>query len=323
MRILTAFLLLAAVLAGCNDAPAKTPVDDADFSDIDVPVSDTTGAIRGIVVDERIIPVQDAVVALRVDGSDRNQSTDEQGRFAFGNLVPGTYFLTVRGPFHKEAQTSTEVRAGEAEPPLVKVQVERLFSADPFTTSYKHDGFFECSQAGVLLLIYSSSNCVTDYSESSTNPGPKGVAPQLNNVTTQQRQWQNTVEPGWQSLVWEMQWQPTSQGTSQNLGMTVSTDFETRDKRFFYASQAGGTPFLLRLDQGVEHDTAQTPDDANPAVLGPEGRPDVSYFVSVREGDLGEPAVALNQHFSVYYTQFYYLPAPADWSLVAGSSIPY
>lgn len=331
MRVspLSALLVVACLaVAGCGGKSAKEDIPDADFSDVDVRVTEKTGAIRGLVVDERIQPVASAIVSLS-GGVQKNQTTDDLGRFAFSELAPGTYFLTVKGPFHAEAQTSAEVRAGDAEPPLVKVQVARLFDRDPYTSSLKHDGFFECSQAGASPF-FSSSNCVSDVTRSSRWPGPKGMVPQLNNVTNQARQWQSGVDADWQTLIWEIAWEATSDGTSEKLGITVSTDFATRDTTFFYASYDSMAPLLLRLETGVEHETSQSTDDANPPVIPPEGRPDISYFVSVREPDgstcaalCAPPGVALNQAFTVYYTQFYIAPAPEGWSLVAGDLVPF
>lgn len=314
----TALLCLA--LAGCSDGGSGGP--DADFSDLDVDVSDTTGAIRGLVVDESIRPVEGA--AVRLTGlAERSTESDALGRFVFSGLVPGTYFLTVASPIHKEVQSSAEVVAGVVEPPLVRVQLERLFQQDPYSIQVVHDGFFECSQAGAGL--YSSSNCIYDPYRWALGP-PSPLQP-VDNVTQQEREWHSDVNAGWQQLVFEMTWEPTSQGTSTAMGMVVSTFKPERDGGHWFAEFEGAAPLRGQLDVGDDHGSAS---GLEPSRVPEEGMPSMSYFVSVRPPAdatcvvlCAPPGLAVNQQFTVYLTMFHFGVPPADWSIVAGDALPF
>lgn len=306
-------ILLALALAGC--AGSAPPADDA-FDDVDLSVSSTTGAIRGVVVDERIIPVVGATVKLAGPAAAARQaSSDDQGRFVFDALQPGSYFLMVTSPLHKETQSSAEVVAGVAEPPVVRIQLERLFGQDPYSTQIAQEGFFECSQAGAGL--YSSSNCLYDpYRWATGEPGPTQP---IDNVTQQQREWHADVAPGWQQLVFEMTWEPTSQGTSRNMGIVVSTYKPERDGAHWFAEFEGGTPIRGQIDVGVEHESAS---GVEPAKIPVEGLSRMSYFVSVRP-DGFTPGLALNQQFTIYLTMFQYGTPKEGWSVVAGDALPF
>lgn len=308
-----AALLAVALLAGCS-GPGKGGASSTGPSALPVQVSETTGGIRGLVVDERIQPVAGANVTLRAGETDQAAKTDKEGRFAFSNLKPGTYFLTVKDDLHKTVQSSAEVVAGVAEPPLTRIQVERLFKQDPYSIQVTRDGFFECSQDGASVW-YSSSTCADGVF------GPASEAePALSNVTSQEREWHSDVAPGWQALVFEMAWEPTSQGTSTKMGMVISTYKPTRNGAHCFATLVGSSPDRLEIDVGVTHETAC---GVEPNQIPPEGMNNMSYFVSVRSADGVEPGLALNQKFSVYLTMFHYGKPPNGWSLVAGDPLPF
>lgn len=308
--------LVAAMLSGCSDAPSDDGTDTAAFDDLDVQVSATTGAIRGVVVDERIRPIAGATVAL-TGSVERSTTTDAEGRFVMSGLAPGTFFLTVTSPLHHPIQTSAEVVAGVEDPPIIRIQVERLFAQDPYTVQVVRDGFFECSQAGAGL--YSSSNCVYDPYRWAFGPDQPSPTQPVDNVTQQEREWHADVAPGWQQLVFEMVWEPTSQGTSQNMGMVVSTYKPERDGAHWFAEFEGGTPLRGQIDVGVEHESAS---GVEPEQIPPEGMSQMSYFVSVRP-DGFTPGLALNQRFTVYLTMFHFGLPPADWSMARGDALPF
>ena len=313
MRPLALSALSVLLLAGCG-SPAGEGGDAADFEDLDVQVSETTGAILCLVVDDRIQPVEGATVTVRgAAEGDKATTTDAEGRCVVSGLPPGTYFVTVRSELHKEVQSSTEVVAGVADPPLLRIQLERLFTQDPFTVQIVRDGFFECSQAGASVW-YSSSNC----SDGAFGPA-SDAEPSLSNTTRQDRDFHADVGPGWQAMVFEMAWEPTSQGTSANMGIVVSTYKPERDGGHWFAEFEGASPIRGQLDVGVVHESASGED---PTKVPAEGMERMSYFVSVRpDGDT--PGLALNQRFTVYLTLFHYGRPPEGWSFVAGDELPF
>jgi hypothetical protein len=313
---------LLALLAGCSGDPDPDAAAAEDFSGVDVAVSATTGAIRGIVVDERIAPIGEATVGLKGANVEQSATTDDQGRFAFSNLQPGTYFLAVTALLHQDGQTSVEVVAGVAEPPIVKVQLPRLFTQQPFVEQTKVDGFIQCNQAGV---VYGSAPCITDFTGQASGPlngtgpcTPSGCAPQLRRVLTEQRGFRSSVGPGWQTLVLEMTWQESSE-TFDRMGITFSYNETQRPASHWYARSDSTSPMRMEIKTGVVDDTHQ----GEPEMIPPEGHSDLYYFVGVRQSTFPVPSVAVNQQFQLFTTWFYYGLPPEGWSLVNGDPLPF
>lgn len=320
--VLLASALLATLAAGCAAGSPEQAMPDAGFEDLDVQVSATTGAIRGVAVDERIVPIQGATVRASGLGFEDSTQTDEEGRFVFSNLQPGTYFLQAEGPLHKAAQTSTEVVAGVAEPPLVRLLLERLFDQEPFVEQIKTDGFIQCNQAGVY---YGSAPCVTDFTGvvggplNGTGPcTPSGCAPELRRILDEQRGFRTAVGPGWQSIVLEMVWQETSE-TFDRMGITFSYNETQRPASHWYARSDSTSPMRMEVKTGVVDDTHQ----GEPEMIPPEGHSDLYYFVGVRQSMFPAPNVAVNQAFNLFQTTFYYGVPPEGWSLVNGDELPF
>jgi hypothetical protein len=139
---LLAILLLGAALAGCTSkAPPKdTSTDVAP----ELAVTATTGGIRGLIVDQAVVPVPAAKVTL---SGGTNKTTDKNGLFNFTGLAPGDYFVIVAKPGFKGVQAAATVVAGVSDPPIVKVLLERLSTAQPYLDFYKLDGFYDCASA--------------------------------------------------------------------------------------------------------------------------------------------------------------------------------
>lgn len=137
-------LLLVVTLAGCSDAdPEPAPALD------DLASTPTTGLIRGVVLDETITPVADATVSLR---GGNETVTDLDGRFGFGSLEPGTYFLAVQKPGHESVETSTTVVVGVDQPAVVKVTLPRLPETIPYILPIQVSGLINCEAMLVILL---------------------------------------------------------------------------------------------------------------------------------------------------------------------------
>ncbi len=311
---MVAALLVAMLAAGCADEPAaRSNEEEPDFPEIEV--GENTGGIRGIVIDQTVRPIAGATVALA--GPGLSTESDEGGLFQFSKVPPGPHFLRVEHPLHQTAQTSVDVVAGATNPQPVKLMMVRLFEQDPYISTFKYDGFFECSQAG-LLVVYSSSNCVTDYT--GAIPGSTGYAQPLDNITNQEREWHADVADGWASLVFEMVWEPSSSGTSTHMGLVVSTFKPERDGSHWFANVRSGSPLWLQINATEQHPTGSGID---PAMIPEEGMQDMSFFASVRQDNWPVPAVALEQEFQVFLTMFHYLAPPPGWSFVNGDPLPY
>lgn len=148
LRAAVAFLALASLaLAGCSgggNGGDEPPA--ANFEELGLEATATTGILRGIVVDEAIRPVAGADIGARgPDGPVANTTSAADGAFGFDGLAPGTYFLEVHKPGFVAAQASSEVVAGLGDPPIVKVLLVADPSSVPYVSALVYDAFVACS----------------------------------------------------------------------------------------------------------------------------------------------------------------------------------
>ncbi len=128
MRTLLIALMMSAVaLAGCSEDGAKAKECTEDCGPMVDPddVESGKGVIRGVIVDETIMPIAGATIHLT--GHASTAESDGNGAFVFINLEPATYFLEVSKPGFRGVQQAVSVEAGVLEPDVVKV----LMQADP------------------------------------------------------------------------------------------------------------------------------------------------------------------------------------------------
>lgn len=285
-------------LAGCSDAPAAA----ADGT----PPPAGLGRTCGVIVDDAIRPLSGVKVTVTLpDGSGREQTTDDDGFFCF-ELPPGTYRLQATHPSYTDVQGQLVVEEG-AEGPLVKLQLSRRFSQDPYHVALQLEGFIQCGYD----LTFMSSLCVNDYTHF---VGPY-TCPECEHLVDK-RSADFAVDAGWQTMVFEMTWKPTT-ATSDRMRLVVS--HFPRPASHWYCSEAGTTPILLRMDLGVVCEDQQ--DD--PERVPPEGMPNGHLFAAVDAPDGQFVAVTFSQQFTVYLHQFYYGSPPEGWSFVAGNPPPF
>jgi len=143
------WVVLALMLAGCSAPPSADEVSEDLGLDEDLVATEDTGIIRGVVVDSAIAPVASAEVTVLGDG--RTATTNANGAFGFDSLPAATYFLKVVKPGYEEVQVSTDVVAGEAEPPVLKVQLARNPSTSPYVQVFQFQGHMACSLSYIAL----------------------------------------------------------------------------------------------------------------------------------------------------------------------------
>lgn len=148
---LLAVLLSAAVLAGCAEGGAADE-PAADFTDLGLQATDSTGVMRGVVVDTAVRPIAGVrLAAVGPGGAAREATSNAEGLFGLDGLAPGDWFVTANKSGYQQVQQSVVVAAGVAEPPIVKVLMEADPSTAPFVESFKMDGFIQCSIRPMIL----------------------------------------------------------------------------------------------------------------------------------------------------------------------------
>ncbi len=299
-----ALLLVVTFLAGCADGGgAAEPQATEDFG---VAPTEDAGIVIGVVVDDAIRPLVGATVILRIPDAPRTATTDDDGRFAFADVPPGTYFLEATHPQAESAQTSVEVVAGDPDPPVVRLQLTRLFSQEPFHEAIKFTGFIQCGYVAVVI----SSLCVNDYTTLVINGG---CCPELRELVDN-RGYVSEVGSGWQTMVFELTWEPSAQGTSEEMFVLVS--YTNRTASDWYGQVGGASPVLLRFEQGVQHPTGA----GEPPLIPEEGLPNLYTFAGI-DGD--DVAIGFSQEFEIFQHNFYYGKPPEGWSFVAGDAPPF
>ncbi len=306
MRAIPVMVLVSLVLAGC----AEPPVEEEDPNDVKVIVDDDTGAIRGVVVDATITPVEGAQITAQGAGELLTATSDIDGIFVFNQLQPDTYVVTVTKELYSESTTSVVVEAGVDDPPIVNVQIEKLYDVDPYISTEKFKGFFQC---GYNFAV--SSTCVNDYSRI-CNPSlvpvccAGGCFPELARAVDN-REYETVLGENWGTVNIEVVWKASLAGTSDEMGMTVS--YKAREgASHWWFSGSGSSPMVKRLD------CAALCGDDFPSTMPREGLEDLFVFFSA-----GETNVAIGQEFEVFHTTSYIAPLPDGWSFVNGDEDPF
>lgn len=299
MRSLAIVALLAgALLAGCSsssdDPPASGP--EPTFDDLGLQATDSTGVIRGVVVDDAIRPVAGASVVLRGEMNLETASTDI-GTFGFDGLPAGTYFLTVSKLGYFEAQQSTEVVAGVAEPAIAKVLLTVDAANLPYVEAFTFEGYIECSGTFVVVGFAACSaaniagNLTQDHFSSYHSLSKK---------------------PTW--LQSEMVWQST-----QALGgkMSVMYSWDGGCGLLCDHQVDGVSPLLLTANATAieEINGGDYSEDLFIRVFN-EGLDETQVGVG---GGLG---LTLQQRFTVYTHAFHGYEPPAGWRFSSGEPVP-
>lgn len=226
MRALALLLACLVPLAGCASPadPAQEATPPA-VEALELEATETTGVIRGIVVDEAIRPLGGAEVALR-GASEAVTTTTQEGAFGFEGLEPGTYFLKVSKLGYSDLQLSADVVAGVAEPAPVKAILPRLAGYLPYVTVRVFDGFIECTTS--FLVLCGAPNLLTG-----------------DNITNDRYTWTWFFEPNATLMQAEMVWEST-QSLSPTLYFEMEPDGDCDDG--FFNRTEGTSPIYATLN---------------------------------------------------------------------------
>lgn len=309
------WVALALVLPGCaassGGSDAIETTDASSFGDIAKGPTATTGIVLGVVVDPGIRPIAGAEVLLH-GSPEKTTTTTDDGRFAFSDIAPGTYFISASKLNFDSSQVSVDVVAGDANPDVYRIQLQPMFDQAPYSIPHDFEGFIECgySVRGVISYL-----CVNDYEKLVTGDD---LGPTLNGLIDN-RGYVVALDGNWSTLVFELTWEPTSTGTSPAMFILVSWWNRTSSDAY---GRIGGPPpnVLLRFETGEEAVGQQGCCE----VIPPEGVHDLYPWAGIESAEGGAPvAVGFEQRFHIYQHDFFYGKPPPDWSFVAGDEPPF
>jgi hypothetical protein len=297
---LAAILLVATVLAGCSsgDGGGGPPLR----------VDPDTGGIRGLVVDQGITPVVGATITLN---SGETTESGDDGAFNFTGLAPGDHFLSVTKAGFKAVQATANVVAGEAEPDIVKVLLERLTTATPYLDHFKLDGYYECAfsfgQPGDPVITDSCDFGYRTAWDEANSTGNKPPAPRTvqRSINTQFIDIPSDTFAIVQEAFWESETVPVMMILLSSTPIDNFCDCSETD----YIDTTMASPTYARLDR-----YNATGED--------KGFP-VGQTVAARGFlDWETPSTAQNLQFTVLTTLFHnYVPDP-DWTFETRDTFP-
>ncbi len=302
-------LLIASILfAGCLDASGdgKGTTPDAGATG----QAASTGMVHGVVVDEAIRPLAQALVALTKDeGLFASNATNTDGKFDFREVPAGVYVLSVELRGFAPSSTIVTVRAGSEDPPMVNLQMIAEPLSMPYVVAVQDRGYFEaCAMycGGYVDTILLVGVC-----------DPYGVC--VDPVSSDRYLFYHpNVDmplPGW--IQTELFWTPSSsQFPNLFLAHNYHTDGPPTRGSFGTADQhqtaSGPSPLMLATTPDmILAEANQTPPDTglgfDPTKWG------LSLFVQPASDETSGQQVIFQQEYTAITHYFYNAQPPMGW----------
>lgn len=300
----------------------------------------TTGVLRGVVVDQAIAPIGDALVNVTGDGVRYNATTGDDGQFRFTGLKPGTYIVQSGKRHYSPHEQAATVVAGVDEPDMVRVQLVLEPSSVPFATVYKHEGWHECGFN--VVRVCSNVNILTWI----VVCGQTGGAVCVGNVTTDRSLFFQDIDAPPSFLQAELSWDATTP-VGEELSFLIGGGTEEELKGGIglpaYNYTSGPSPLMVRVSNHEGPgawcrnvpDPPCTEDALNTSRIGVErallGQVDAGPTVKSPQCAPGVPGVtggvcgagwSMQQAFTLYTTVFYGYEPPLDWLFTTSGAPP-
>lgn len=291
-RIVLLVCLAILALPGCADDAAVDGRDESEraVDKLGLHATETTGVLRGFVVDEAIRPLVGAQV--RLNDGERTAASNSDGAFGFDGLAPGGYFVTVSLPGYETVQQTVHVQAGIDDPPPVKVVLASVAAQAPYLESFSIE-MFKTFASPFIGLGSAFDNLV--------QPGMSGFFESrlAGNATVIQA---------------ELVWQPTS--STAQLARLVCVSRAEREEQIVSVGVGiveGPSPLAVRIPARDDNGTAES----------------FFIRVDPIEWDwealqVPNPAGAaiVNQKFQAFAFVFHNVVPRADWTFAADGPYP-
>lgn len=333
MRLTFALLAVAVLLvSGCSSKKGTDGITGSDATMLqqpgDIDATPTTGGIHGIVVDQAIRPIANALIA--VGSLNKTVKTSVAGTFVVSGLAPGDYLIKVSHPLFDSAQQVAKVVAGVRDPQDLKIQLTQRIFDKPYLVTTHFKGFIVCS---VGAAVVASEECGEGVGVPCQAPQPYGChrAGGQGDNYVQYDFFPDSAQA--KSIVYEQVWTPNSDATGNLytvLALNWTCDPSCGGNELHIAQ--GTSPLIGRVDM-TENGTVKGSGGEVPV----DGTAKFSTFTWPAWGAfcLDNPPTpacaqqnaqanyAANQPFDLFVTTSYVLPLPEGWSFVANSPDPF
>lgn len=224
-------------------------------------VTDTTGGIRGALVDEELAPVPGAEVGIRAAGGSLSNATVSaaDGTFTFSGLEPGEYELAVQSTSHKPAGKKVPVSAGEI------VGVRFILKALPASTSllvetFTFKGYITCSIGWYNTVVpLPPGNPIGNGTPEQANPCAAVISGDADHFKVPLNEQLTFEEKVFKQILLELDWRPGSGFSASHFRMDLCSE-KPAENNFILQCKlvsgnnpydravAGPPPLLMRRD---------------------------------------------------------------------------
>lgn len=291
--------LLAAPLAGCVGGDGLENAGPGDSAQFD----EESGAIQGIITDTEARPVAGVTVAL-IGAEDVQATTDDSGSFTLSNVAPGTYTLAAQKLGYESVAKSVTVNAGETA--QLQLTMEAIALEEAYMETWADKGYFECSWS----IVIARGPCFF--------PGPQVL------TDNNKREFNYMVDEGVMTVVVEMTWEQTTATTGEAMSLFLS--YTDRTTSHWYCQGESASPVVMKWERDEPDEEEgecltggeQTPSD-EPQGIPLEGQELTARANGGASDTLPNPGgfgigVAFQQSFEIYFSNFYWEKAPADYT---------
>ncbi len=282
---LTLLVALTMTLAGCAEGGGGLNDDPDEDSFEDLKLNGGRGAIRGIVLDASITPIEGATISIESLGMEATSNAD--GAFTFSDLEPGSYFLGITKAGYSPSQTNVQVEADNAAPPIIKVKMARDQSNRPYTQVSQHVGYLQCG-AGIPAV-----------DNTAWTGGAINACALVDSINTFDVFVDRPVAAAQSELVWEG---TNLFGDGLNIG-----HFDPNSLSGNYVANDGGSPVILLVN--------------GTTMLNYNGPGYESFMLRVFPGS-SSLSVVIEQEFEIINTNFYGFMPDEGWTFLEDGPHP-
>jgi len=317
-----ATIFLTTMLAGCvggesTEVPPPASAAPAVFDE-------GTGAIQGVVVDDSLAPIANALVGIH-GLQEFASSSDQGGAFSFSNVPPGTHTLLAQQIGFEAAAKQVEVPAGAVT--TVELVLSPLPSQTPYHQTVDQRGLFGCGSSwrpslgvpGVLTVGGIAACGATNIVLNDTNHDNFLLLWETNGNDT----------GSWDAAVFEMEW-TSNQALGNGLAVYWEVDGCSNNRTARFALERGDSPLRARLGDveleerllnitthGCDSDDCEEGCDfCNEEKCNLQSRvfSDPDTLGSASAADIG---VTFQQTYHQHFTEFYHEEGPEDFTALA------